>query len=661
MLDRELQHQDDLDRMHARDARRDAEAPAAGIPDLGRVAAADVQLRRKATGAAAVSADAARGIAEQGLGGPAHELPHRAAMEERFGTSLADVRAHTGEGTRHASRAIGAEAYTLGNQVGFASANPSVETVAHEVTHVMQQTRGGGARSEAEDEAEAHAAERGAAPAHAGGSGATALRKLDATDDTTEAPALDPAQSRSAIAWNRGRNLPADAWSKIGAVVGAKGAEIDDDMVQAIAAWQKAQGLGADGKVGEITLQWLSQRPGGEGLEALVKSDATVYLGLNPNSRGVELETLKSTGADVTGLTGAKKQDTAQVAGRSVDLNSEEGLAAFLGQFPRLGAAQQEALKDFVGNAGGSSKDELAQLAGVFYSAETGARLIKRMVLSGHSAGTSIWGDDNGWVQFSHLTALATIFPNAVGQVEDLMMSACNTGQTGKLDQYTAIFPNLKSIWAYVGYSPSAATGSTRHIKEWEKGSRGAMNHDKLDGSRERVAAGSGPRDQNVALWTRENGAATPQYETASEYATHDFETLKAAVDSAMPSYHDAYDRGNIDLTALSGLYTQLQALTGMHQGSLGGDYDRYVLVMKHVLILRHWTNIQRRFWAEHGAAATAAYGNQQVPAALKSGTRAQALAAIAAFAGDQGSEGFQLIKGILGDLDPAKIPDNWI
>src|SRR5690606_33710456 len=226
----------------------------------------------------------------------------------------------------------------------------------------------------------------------------------------------------------------------------------------------------------------------------------------NPSSRGVELDTLRnSAGArNVTGLTGARQQDTAKAGDQTVDLTDSAGLDAFVAQFDRLDAGRRQALRDFLESTGSRGMDEMAQLATVLYEAEVGKRLIKRMVLSGHSGGTSVWGDDNGYIGFDHLTQIKSFFPMAMGQVEDLMLSACNTGFQDNIPQYLSIFPNLRSIWAYVGYSPSAATGSTRHIREWERSTRGSAKHSALDAGRQRVGAGHGKRDDNVAVWTRE-------------------------------------------------------------------------------------------------------------------------------------------------------------
>ena len=80
-------------------------------------------------------------------------LPGRERLEKSFGADLGDVRvAFGGDEVASLLAERGAEAVALGNTILFADANPSPELVAHEVTHVIQQRRGGGGGGEAEAE-----------------------------------------------------------------------------------------------------------------------------------------------------------------------------------------------------------------------------------------------------------------------------------------------------------------------------------------------------------------------------------------------------------------------------------------------------------------------------------------------------------------------------
>jgi hypothetical protein len=597
---------------------------------------------------------------------------------------VSGVRVHTDGAAAEAAASVQARAFTVGSDVYFGAGQYQPGTragdqlIGHELAHTAQQ-RGAGAEVQAklevtqsgdarEDEADVAggafaAASRGeTVEAVALSSSPTAIAReaLTTTHAAAEEEVLPEAKVRGAIAFNQGRSLPPTAWSKIAGVVGAAGATIDAALVQKIARFQQRESFDVDGRVGDMTLQRISQQPGGEGLEDLVQRDDILYLGLNPASRDKEMDQLEGAGASVTGVTGARgarNQDTAKVDGRTVDLGTPEGIEALMGSFPKLDAARIGALTSFFEGAGGNAKDELAQLARYLYDAEFGKRLFKRVVLSGHSYGVSIWGDDNGSIPFTDLATLATIFPAAVGQVEDLMLSACNTGQSEKLDQYTGIFPNLKSIWAYVGYSPSAATGSLRHVKEWEKATRGKADEDKMDAGREKVGRGSGDKDKNVALWSRETGAADATYKTDSPEANLDFDTLKASVDGAMSSYEDAFIRGVIDQSALNALFTQLQALVGMFGSQLGDDRDAYATAMRRTLALRHWHNVLGNFMNAHGDALASAWGGS-MPRDFGTASRAKVLAYLTAFSGDKTSDAYTTAVSMLHDLDG--IPDNW-
>lgn len=75
------------------------------------------------------------------------EVPHRAEMERRFNRSFADVRAYVGQ--RDLLGELGARAATKGEVIVFADESPDATLVAHELTHVVQQS-GGGADSSAQ-------------------------------------------------------------------------------------------------------------------------------------------------------------------------------------------------------------------------------------------------------------------------------------------------------------------------------------------------------------------------------------------------------------------------------------------------------------------------------------------------------------------------------
>lgn len=81
--------------------------------------------------------DGVLGSAGKPLAGPV-----RQDMESRFGTDFSDVRLHTGAAAARSARAIGARAYTSGSHVVLGAGGRDSHTLAHELTHVVQQRQG---------------------------------------------------------------------------------------------------------------------------------------------------------------------------------------------------------------------------------------------------------------------------------------------------------------------------------------------------------------------------------------------------------------------------------------------------------------------------------------------------------------------------------------
>ncbi len=81
-------------------------------------------------------------------GGTPLDESTRTSMESAFGASFEDVRVHTGGKASRSAESVGANAYTVGSDVVFKDGqyNPGSaegqKTLAHELTHVVQQSRG---------------------------------------------------------------------------------------------------------------------------------------------------------------------------------------------------------------------------------------------------------------------------------------------------------------------------------------------------------------------------------------------------------------------------------------------------------------------------------------------------------------------------------------
>jgi hypothetical protein len=140
-------------------------------PATATVAAGGAALLRSALrsqGAGPLDPETADAIeARRGAGSPLAE-PVRADMEGHLGVDLSAVRVHTDGAAATLNRAVQAEAFTTGTDVFFAPGryDPSTPAgrglLAHELTHVVQQSSGaggpGGTVSHPDDPAELEAA-----------------------------------------------------------------------------------------------------------------------------------------------------------------------------------------------------------------------------------------------------------------------------------------------------------------------------------------------------------------------------------------------------------------------------------------------------------------------------------------------------------------------
>ncbi|MFJ2345966.1 eCIS core domain-containing protein [Streptomyces antimycoticus] len=107
---------------------------------------------------AAIQRDAERGEESEGRssvhdvvasgGGEPLDTDTRGDMEARLGADFGDVRVHTGSAAHESAKEVGAHAYTVGNNVVFQrdaydpSSHQGSTTLAHELTHVIQQRSG---------------------------------------------------------------------------------------------------------------------------------------------------------------------------------------------------------------------------------------------------------------------------------------------------------------------------------------------------------------------------------------------------------------------------------------------------------------------------------------------------------------------------------------
>ncbi|HEX7242043.1 MAG TPA: DUF4157 domain-containing protein, partial [Longimicrobiaceae bacterium] len=116
----------------------------------GAVAPRPVQVHRRAASASRDTGTSAPAGLGRGLGaGRPLEPSVRAEMEPRFGEDFGHVRVHTGAAAAESAESLDALAYTAGRDVVFGERQYAPGTLegrrllAHELTHVVQQGRGG--------------------------------------------------------------------------------------------------------------------------------------------------------------------------------------------------------------------------------------------------------------------------------------------------------------------------------------------------------------------------------------------------------------------------------------------------------------------------------------------------------------------------------------
>jgi hypothetical protein len=125
------------------------EAAAAGRPDvLGPEGMLRLQRAVGNAGAATLAEQRSPVLDVIEDGGQSLDEPVRTDMEARLGADFSDVRVHSGDHAHDSAQSVGARAYTVGSNIVFQrdaydpSSAEGKTTLAHELTHVVQQRSG---------------------------------------------------------------------------------------------------------------------------------------------------------------------------------------------------------------------------------------------------------------------------------------------------------------------------------------------------------------------------------------------------------------------------------------------------------------------------------------------------------------------------------------
>lgn len=390
-------------------------------------------------------------------------------------------------------------------------------------------------------------------------------------------------------------------------------------------------------------------------------NDDVLFVGMNPGSTQ-EIRALRQSGARVVAVQDSREgDDKLAAAGVVHDLSTAEGALAFTrtlglppGQTAEIARVLVECPRD--------ARDELGLVAEAWAVAEKGGSAPSRLVLSGHSVGTGVWGDDNGMLTLDALADLGRAMPQAARGVEDVHIAGCYSGGEYAILRLRAIFPRLKTAWAYAGSAPGAASGATVHLALWERATRGEGTD--LD----REIADRTRRGESVVVWTVDKG-----YQGGGAPAP--IAEMRAGLAYLEPVF-EQHMRGEV-------------AVEDPQTGPLRDYYDALQMLLQHpelpaeerpalearrdrtIRLLYYADTVARRFTQQHADAIRRGYAAIGLPAPdFGAMSRAEALAEVARFSARvQGASAppqdarvlAALLRSGLVELDPAVIPEGWV
>ena len=385
-----------------------------------------------------------------------------------------------------------------------------------------------------------------------------------------------------------------------------------------------------------------------------------IHIGMGDHAHD-EAKALNRANAGAGGALSVRQQDDGPdvivVDGRRYELATAAGRRSFAASLGATGDGAAR-LEQLLGKASPNARDELAQVMRVYAQAEAGERRMSRVVLSGHSVGSQIWGDHNGLLDFSLLVELASVFPEAAGQVRHVMMSACYTGGERSLQTVRRMFPALDSIWAYSGSSPGTWSGAIPHLERWERATESG------DGGNvePRLALGT-RKGEFVATWNREDGYLGPEPMSLGqlERSLAEQESVWLRHASGELAVADPQDGPLRDYYSLVQRTLSQLGLSATRAAELERRRDQ-------VIRLLYWEVILRKFLAAYDAELRAGY------AALERGwpewsrfTRRDAVGEIQAVRLGASINGAAAVRRLLErleglyELDADVVPTSWV
>lgn len=440
----------------------------------------------------------------------------------------------------------------------------------------------------------------------------------------------------------------------------------------AVAAFQREAGLSPSGNVDSATLAALDAKiasAGGASSTAAPKpsgpvDNSLVFVGMGVGAKD-EAKNFASRTA-TTAITDTKVNDqvSLKVGGqtKTYDLTKKEGCDSYVRDIGLTGAKADEVSKIILG-AGDDARDETAQLAKVFKEGQDGKRNIERFAISGHSVGSGVWGDENGWLNLSTIGDLAKAFPAAARQVEDFGYHGCYSGGESNMDKFRTIFPNLKTAWAYSHSAPGTYSGALVHENRWEAATRGH------DPSKVQMSLAAGTRKgENVATWNAVSGYQSDAPVRTLDELRRDYESGRTTVGSFFSGNQDV---GNTQEGPVREHYNSIQHLL---QSPQLPPAERTTLEAARDQVIRlnfYDASVKGKFQAAHAPKIAAGFAAVGLPAPdFSKLSRKEALQQISAFEAKLNGmnpkpAAAQTLKPLLTDglrdLRTSQIPNTWV
>lgn len=421
--------------------------------------------------------------------------------------------------------------------------------------------------------------------------------------------------------------------------------ELVDKDGKLTALQKPAEAIGELGKAADIQRKARSQEPG---------NDDVLFVGMRSAS-SLEKQNMKALakahGFKLTEVGSASS--IVENGGKTFDLSKADGrkdFAASLG----LSKEQTDQVQKVLDDALPDGRDELAEIAKDWAKAEKGGQASSRLVISGHHAFDTFWGE-NGWIEEGDLAALAKAMPKGAAQVEDLHLAGCYTGGYQAEERWRAILSGVQTIWGYQHSSPVAGASNGQQT-EWEAQSRGRVGI--LDRTRAR-----GSLAEEVTVWSQQGGHVTKDGEVA-------LSEVKDGVAAKKSAYEDAFSGKKVfdpHSGALREYYNALNNLANHPDASDAERADAKDKIERTIRLL-YFKDVAKGWAGENKEVIDKGYAATKLTKPdFSKMDRPQALKAIDEYMkATEGSKDKDVLAlraemTALHDLDPAKLKKSWI